>query len=307
MPIRITCPDCCTEPSFPDEAAGRRVLCPRCHAVLVAPGRAGPRPAENSRGPVREEAVRATRPAKAVAEPARPKQPAGATEGRVRAKRPADSEGRLRTTRTAEADAAPEPEEAGPEDAGPEPRVKKKRKPKGKPQRQGSSLVWWLVGAAGGFVVLVAALVIVVVLNLKPGAPRAPKAQPPAEPEGEWVDVKTATQLGGKNLELSANIMQIYAMGGECKFAKGGDRPLVALRLSSCPHVSDSFLIVVRGMAVPTLKYLDLSYTRITDDGANQLVGLKQLDVLNIERTNVSILGYGQLKQFMPNTKIIWQ
>jgi hypothetical protein len=234
--------------------------------------------------------VRATTPAKTAAEPARPKRPAGAAEERVRATRPAKPV------------VPPQSEAPG---AGREPPGKKKRKREPQPERANPAWIWWLAGGGAGlFLLLVGMVVIVAVVSIKPEIPGSRKAQPAAaEPEGEWVDARTAAQLVARNPEAVANVLEIYAMGGECKFSKVADHPMVAIRLNS-PHATDGLMSVLR--AFPKLKSIDVSYSRVTDIGLQQFVGMKQLEELNIKNTNVTDQGRLMLRQALPDCNIIW-
>jgi hypothetical protein len=289
MPIRITCTDCCCELNFPDEVAGKQVRCPKCDAELVAPGRVTTRPADKPRkpAPARQEAVRSTKPApKTVEEPVPPKRPSGTAERRSRPTPPAESVG--------------DPEE-GAAKADQESAGKKKRKKKSKPEPGTSSAwKWWLIGGAGGFFILLVIAAVVVVVVLKPdlGGARQTKSD---GPPGEWADAKSALRMAGPDPEKIANMAEIYNMGGEVMFAKTEDHPVVALRIHS-PHASDSFMSVIRNYG--QLKYLDVSYCRLTDFGLQQFHAMKQLDEINLKHTQVSNEGVFQLHQSLPNTKI---
>jgi hypothetical protein len=288
MAIRFNCTDCGSEQSFPDEMAGQRVRCSRCDLVMVAPGRAGPRSADSSRGPApaREEKVRATRPAKTGGEPARPKRSAGTAEVRARAERPAEPD-------------VDSESEAAEEDR--EPPRKKNRKPKAKPQREEiPARVWWIIGGSIGGMFLVTAAVIVAVVVMKPEISVARKA---AGTDDGWVDARTAAELGGPQAEIVANILEIYAMGGECKFDKTAEYPLVAVRLHSL-HATDGLMSVFRGF--PGLKNLDISECQVTDEGLQQFFGMKQLEVINLKYTRVTEKGIRDLRQSLPKLRIIW-
>jgi hypothetical protein len=294
MPIVMACKDCYSELTFPDEVAGQRVRCPRCDARLVAPGRAAPRQADTPRepAPAREERLRATKPAKAieetVEEPVRPKRPAATAEGRVRATRPAKP------------DVDPEPEDA---EAQQEPPAKKKSKPKRKSESEGSALKWWLLGGAIGFILLLGGVVVVAVVSMKQAFAASGPARPAEEPDEAWVDVRTASRLIGPDPVVAANIGQIYAMGGECKFAKGPDHPLVAVRLHSF-HATDGMMSVFR--AFPKLRSLDLSNCRLSDTGLQQFFAMTQLEEINIKNTMVTPQGVITLHQSLPKLKITY-
>jgi hypothetical protein len=144
-------------------------------------------------------------------------------------------------------------------------------------------------------------VVVVVVAALTPGAGGARKSQPAAEPEGGWADAKTAAQFVGPDPERIANMMSIYRMGGECRFAQDAEHTVVGLRMHS-PHATDSFLSVVRGF--PKLEYLDLSYCRVTNDGIQQFLVMRDLKEVNLKHTLVTVEGVRTLYQALPKTNI---
>jgi hypothetical protein len=231
--------------------------------------------------------VRTTKPAQTVEEPVRPKRPSSTAEGRVRATPPAEPH----------ADSEAEAPKGGQEPPG-----KKKRKRKPKPEAASRAWIWWLAGGAGGLLLLgVAAGVVLLVVYAKPGGGGTSKARSGYASEDGWADAKTAAAFAGPDPEHVANMMQIYTMGGEVKFAKDAEHTVVALRLHS-PHASDSFMNVIRNYY--KLKYLDLSYCRLTDFGLQQFYQMKQLEEFNLKNTQVSNAGILTLHEMLPTTKI---
>jgi len=47
MPLRANCPDCRTVLAIADQAAGKRVLCPKCRTEFPAPVAEDPKPLEH--------------------------------------------------------------------------------------------------------------------------------------------------------------------------------------------------------------------------------------------------------------------
>ena len=163
-------------------------------------------------------------------------------------------------------------------------------------------MMWWVAGGTGGLFLLLIIAGVVAVVIMKPDFGGSLKAKSDGPP-GEWADAKTAMRLIGPDPERIANMGQIYAMGGEVMFSKTEEHSVVALRIHS-PHASDSFMSVIR--SYNNLKYLDVSYCRLTDFGLQQFYAMKQLDEINVKNTQISPAGALELHNQLPKTKIVY-
>jgi hypothetical protein len=143
--------------------------------------------------------------------------------------------------------------------------------------------------------------VVLLVVFMKPDDGTSAKPRSAAQSDDGWADMKTATQFVGPDPERVANMMSIYTMGGEVKFGKGADHPVIALRIHS-PHATDSMMNVIR--SYHTVKDLDVSSCPITDDGLQYFYTLAELEHINLTYTKVTNQGVLNMHTARPKTKI---
>jgi hypothetical protein len=97
---------------------------------------------------------------------------------------------------------------------------------------------------------------------------------------------------------------EIVALGGECVYGPGPGRPVVAIRLKG-PQGTDETVAKVANSHFPHLRSLDLSYSRVTDAGLEELADMDQLEELNLKFTRVTDVAVAKLQQALPGLKIL--
>lgn len=107
--------------------------------------------------------------------------------------------------------------------------------------------------------------------------------------------------LAGLKELTSLNLGRTRVTGTGLKHLR--DNRLTELRLDDCP-ISDSSMAEVG--VFRDLRYLDLQGTKITDASAKELLGLTQLQVLNVARTQISQKGMASLRKGLgPKTNVM--
>jgi hypothetical protein len=100
-------------------------------------------------------------------------------------------------------------------------------------------------------------------------------------------------------------LQAVANLGGEVRRSAGeAGVSVVVVNLTTCP-VSNADLKHLAPLGfLPRLESLDLSGTQITDEGLEDLVGLKQLHYLGLRETRVTEAGVERLRKALPNCLI---
>ena len=132
----------------------------------------------------------------------------------------------------------------------------------------------------------------------------------PAAPGGGNCTLTGGLQLSDLGIAKLANLKQLKRLNiSGARLTPEGVKalqslPLEQLSLWACESLEDPVADVLAGM--PTLTQLDLSYTKVGDQGLQRLAGLPNLKQLYLTETQVTPAGVESFRKQRPSTFVSW-